>query len=132
VEIAQNQLTRARAFLLEGQLDVAETICRETFEVANADAPAFAANARAVLGQILAAHGDAEGAKSMYRQAVFFLTGAGSDRDAAQLWFELADLLEDVGDLDASRAAYRSAAATTGLRSRARARASAPVSVPTS
>jgi tetratricopeptide (TPR) repeat protein len=132
VEIAQNELTRARAFLLEGRLDMAETICRSTFEVANGDAPSFAASARAVLGQILAANGDTEAAKSMYRQAVFFLTGAGSDRDAAQLWFELADLLEDAGDLDASRAAYRSAAATTGLRSRAKAGASAPLSVPAS
>ena len=42
------------------------------------------------------------------------LTGVGADRDAAQLWFELADLLEDVGDLDAARDAYRSAAASTG------------------
>jgi transcriptional regulator with XRE-family HTH domain len=121
VEIAQNQLARARAYLLEGELDVAETMCRETFESAGEDAPAFAANARAVLGQIVAARGDAEGAKALFRQAVFFLTGAGADRDAAQLWFELADLLEDVGDLDAARAAYRSAAATTGLRSRAKA-----------
>jgi Tfp pilus assembly protein PilF len=55
---------------------------------------------------------------------VFFLTGAGADRDAAQLWFELADLLEDVGDLDAAREAYRSAAASIGLRSRTRSRVS--------
>jgi hypothetical protein len=55
---------------------------------------------------------------------VYFLTGAGSDRDAAQLWFELADLLEDIGDLDAARDAYRSAAASTGLRSRSRNRVS--------
>jgi hypothetical protein len=34
------------------------------------------------------------------------------------LWFELADLFEDVGMLDASRDAYRSAAASAGLRAR--------------
>jgi tetratricopeptide (TPR) repeat protein len=128
VEIAQNELARARIFMLEGDLDTAETMCRGTFEVANAEVPAFAANARAVLGQIFSARGDNEGAKSLYRQAVFFLTGAGADRDAAQLWFELADLLEEVGDLDAARDAYRSAAATTGLRTRSRTRVSVPTS----
>ena len=46
------------------------------------------------------------------------MTGVGADRDAAQLWFELADLLEDVGDVEAARDAYRSAAAASGLRTR--------------
>jgi hypothetical protein len=46
------------------------------------------------------------------------LTGIGSDRGAAQLWFELAGLLEEVGDFDAARDAYKSAAASAGLRSR--------------
>jgi tetratricopeptide (TPR) repeat protein len=124
VEIAYNELVRARVCFLDGDLDRAEEICRETFALANSEAPALAAYARSVLGQIMAARGDAEGAKATFRQAVYFLTGAGSDRDAAQLWFELADLLEDIGDLDAARDAYRSAAASTGLRSRSRNRVS--------
>jgi tetratricopeptide (TPR) repeat protein len=124
VEIATNELARARAFLLDEDLDRAEDICRQTFDVATSEAPSTAAHARAVLGQILMARGDIEAAKTEFRRAVFFLTSAGADQDAAQLWFELADLLEDVGDLDAARQAYRSAAATTGLRSRARARVS--------
>ena len=53
-----------------------------------------------------------------YRRAVFLLTSVGADRDAAQLWFELADLFEDAGDIEASRDAYRSAAAASGLRAR--------------
>jgi tetratricopeptide (TPR) repeat protein/DNA-binding XRE family transcriptional regulator len=122
-EIGVNELNRARVFLFAGELDRAEELCRSQFELATSDAPDFAAFARVVLGQILAARGDIESAKATYRQAVFFLTGAGSDRDAAQLWFELADLLEDVGDFDAAREAYRSAAASTGLRSRSRSRA---------
>ena len=121
VEIATNDLARARAFMLDGDLDRAEEMCRQTFDVATSDAPSTAAHARALLGQILAERGDIEGANAAYRQAVFFLTSAGADNDAAQLWFELADLLEDVGDLDAARQAYRSAAASTGLRSRTRA-----------
>jgi tetratricopeptide (TPR) repeat protein len=117
-EIAVNDLARARAFLLDRDLDRAEEICRHTFEVATSEAPLIAAQARAVLGQIQATRGDVEAAKATFRQAVFFLTGAGADQDAAQLWFDLADLLEDVGDLDAARDAYRSAAASAGLRSR--------------
>jgi tetratricopeptide (TPR) repeat protein len=124
VEIAMNELGRARAFLLGGELEQAEEVCQQTLDVATSEAPGVAALARSVLGQIQAARGDAEAAKTYYRQAVFFLTSAGADRDAAQLWFELADLLEDVGDLDAAREAYRSAAASTGLRSRSRSRVS--------
>ena len=117
-EIAGNDLARARVLLLEGDLEGSEQMCRQTFVVANGDAPVLAADARSILGQIEAARGDIEAATTAYRQAVFFLTGAGADRDAAQLWFELADLLEDIGDLDAARDAYRSAAASSGLRSR--------------
>ena len=103
-------------------LDTAEAMCAEVISV-GAEAPTLAADAQSLVGQIAAAHGDAEGAKRAYRSAVFILTGVGSDRDAAQLWFELADLLEDVGDVEAAREAYRSAAASTGLRSRAKVRA---------
>jgi tetratricopeptide (TPR) repeat protein len=122
VEIAGNALGRARAHLLDGDLDKAEEICRGTFDVANSESPSLAAQARAVLGQIQVARGDHEGAKTTFRQAVFFLTAEGADQDAAQLWFDLADLLEDVGDLDAARDAYRAAAASAGLRSKAKAR----------
>lgn len=124
IDIASNDLARARAFMLEGDLDRAEEICRQTFDVANSDSPDTAAHARAVLGQIQVARGDVEAAKVTYRQAVYFLTSAGGDQDVAQLWFDLASLLEDVGDLDAAREAYRSAAASAGLRSRSKARVS--------
>jgi Tfp pilus assembly protein PilF len=50
---------------------------------------------------------------------VLVLTRIGADRSAAQLWFELASLLEEVGEFDSARDAYRSAAASTGLVSRA-------------
>ena len=46
------------------------------------------------------------------------LSAIGADHGAAQLWFDLADLLEGVGLAEASRDAYRRAAASTGLRTR--------------
>ena len=124
VEISRNALARARAHYLGGDMTRAEDMCFEVLATASDEAPILAADAQALAGQVAAARGDVEGAKSAYRHAVFLLTGAGADRDAAQLWFELADLLEDVGDVDAAREAYRSAAASTGLRSRAKVRGS--------
>jgi tetratricopeptide (TPR) repeat protein len=95
-------------------------MCAEIMLTTVDEAPLLAADAQSLAGQVAAARGDADGAKSAYRRAVFLLTGVGADRDAAQLWFELADLLEDVGDVDAARDAYRSAAASSGLRSRSK------------
>jgi transcriptional regulator with XRE-family HTH domain len=120
IDLARNTLQRARADYLDGNLVRAEERCNSVLESTTAEAPLLAADAQALAGQVAAARGDAEGAKTAYRHAVFLLTGAGADRDAAQLWFELADLLEDVGDVEAAREAYRSAAASTGLRSRSK------------
>ena len=69
----------------------------------------------------LAALGRADEAHAAYVEAMHVLTGAGADRPVAQLWFELADLMEEAGDFDGAREAYRSAAATSGLTSRRRA-----------
>ena len=41
-----------------------------------------------------------------YREAVLILTSIGSDRGAAQLWFELAGQLEDAMEFDAARWAF--------------------------
>jgi tetratricopeptide (TPR) repeat protein len=118
IEIARNNLARARAFFFEGALDIAHTTCVEVFAAVDGEAPFIAADAKTLEGQLAAASGDVASARSSYLQAVFILSGLGSDRGAAQLWFELASLLEDVGENEAARDAYRSAAASTGLRAR--------------
>ena len=46
------------------------------------------------------------------------LSAIGADRTAAELWFELGALWESVGDAEASRDAYRSAAASAGVQLR--------------
>jgi tetratricopeptide (TPR) repeat protein len=123
IEISRNNLAIARAHYFDGDLLAAEALCEQVTSAVETDAPITAADAEALAGQIAAARGDADGAKRAYRRAVFRLTGIGADRDAAQLWFELADLLEDVGDVEAAREAYRSAAAASGLRARPKVRA---------
>nr|WP_297417816.1 hypothetical protein [uncultured Nocardioides sp.] len=46
------------------------------------------------------------------------MTAVGSDRHAGQFWLELGGLLESVGEVEASRDAYRSAAVAAGLHAR--------------
>jgi tetratricopeptide (TPR) repeat protein len=127
IEIARNNISIARAHYLECDLLSARDICNEIIAAAKDVAPLLAADAEALLGQVVAATGDADGAKAAYRRAVFLLTGAGADPHAAQLWFELADLLEEIGDVEAARDAYRSAAAASGLRARPKVRAGVQV-----
>jgi transcriptional regulator with XRE-family HTH domain len=125
-ELASNELARARADYLVGNLSSAAEACTSVLENIQGE-PLIGAEASQLLGQVIAASGDMGGAMRAYRRAVFLLTGIGADRDAAQLWFELASLFEQAGDITASRDAYRSAAAASGLRPRAQTNAPAVV-----
>jgi transcriptional regulator with XRE-family HTH domain len=122
-EIARNNLAIGRAHYFSGDLERARAICEDVIPSVKDEAPILAADAESLWGQVAMANGDLQSAKAAYRRSVFLLTGAGADREAAQLWFELADLLEDAGDSDAARDAYRSAAASSGLRARPKASA---------
>jgi tetratricopeptide (TPR) repeat protein len=126
IEIARNNLAIARSYYLGGELMVAQDLCEQVIAAVNEESPLLAADAESLGGQVAAARGDADGAKRAYKRAVFLLTGIGADRDAAQLWFELADHLEDVGDVEAARDAYRSAAASSGLRIRPKVQVGVP------
>jgi transcriptional regulator with XRE-family HTH domain/TolA-binding protein len=117
-DIADANVYIARAHYLEGDLVRADEMCAEIIATVKDESPLLTAEAQSLSGQVAAARGDSEGAARAYRRAVFTLTSIGADKRAAQLWFELADLLEDVGDVQAARDAYRSAAAASGLRTR--------------
>lgn len=123
IDLARNDGYRARALLLGGDHEAAREVSLRVHAMVCDVAPDIAADAKTVEGQIAAASGDVADATRAYREAVLLLTGVGADRGVAQLWFELAGLLEGVGDLDTSRQAYRSAAAASGLRARPGARA---------
>ena len=77
-----------------------------------------AADALILSGQVGGEQGDASRARAAYQEAIGVLTGMGADRGAAQLWFELGGLLEEIGAGDEARDAYRRAAASTGLTPR--------------
>ncbi|WP_426241304.1 helix-turn-helix domain-containing protein [Nocardioides sp. LHG3406-4] len=114
-DLADNRIAQARARFLLGDVDGARRQASETATVVRSSMPILAADAFALLGQI-AVHEDAlDTARSHFQEAVLLLSGMGADRAAAQLWFELAGLLESVSEPAAALDAYRRAAAATGL-----------------
>ncbi len=120
VDIATNQLVRCKALLLRGANDEVLSQAEEVLRTVGDVAPIVAAGAYVVSGRARAAQGDPAAAARAYREAVQTLSSIGADRTAAELWFELGALWESVGDVAASRDAYRSAAASAGLVLRSR------------
>jgi hypothetical protein len=121
VDIAANQLVQCKAMLLRGAYEDVLVQAEQVLHAVGEVAPIVAAGAHVVRGRAMAARGDLPGAQSAFGEAVLTLSAIGADRSAGELWFELGTLWESVGDVAASRDAYRSAAASTGLRLRSRA-----------
>ncbi len=114
---ADHHLAFARARFLVGDHAAARAQIEACAELTGSAAPLQLAEARTLAGQIAAAEGDLGGARSSYREAVDLLAAVDDDRGVAQLWFELASQLDELGERDGARDAYRRAAASTGLRS---------------
>lgn len=114
---ADHFLVRARAIFLTGDTIQAERSLSTAEELLGDSAPLLRAEAEALRGRIAISGREVDEARRHYAAAVHLLTGVGSDRDAAQLWFELAGLLDRAGDRDGALDAYRSAAAVTGFAS---------------
>ncbi|MDZ5660833.1 helix-turn-helix transcriptional regulator [Nocardioides sp. S-58] len=115
---AQVLLGLARAAFLSGDVSASRDLVAQVHVVANGHLPLAEAEAWALLGSTYASEGDSAEASSCFQRAVLTLSAIGADRVAAQLWFELADLLQGVGLTEAASDAYRRAAASTGLRAR--------------
>lgn len=124
VDRVWTHLGLARARLLRGDLVGSRALTTTVQFLSEGHAPLAEAEARTIEGQSHAAGGDLELAARSYQQAILLLSSIGADRGAAQLWFDLADLLDQVGMTDAALDAYKRAAVSTGLR----ARTSTPVS----
>lgn len=123
IDVARNELAVAHARFLAGEnSDRIRDIARRVYESALGRAPLVAADAKAFEGRTWMEDGDVDAARGCYREAARILTGVGMDRGVAQQWFELADLLEQAGEPELAREAYRSAAASTGLSARPLAR----------
>lgn len=120
IDKLRNDAALARATLMSGDVSLALRMADDVYERAKVDALLVAADALSLRGQAAIHEGDAAAAAQHFRQAVYVMTGVGADRDAANLWFELGGLLESLGEHDAARQAFRSAAASAGLRARPR------------
>ena len=116
---AQVLLGLARAAFLSGDVAGSRELVAEVHAVGNGHLPLAEAEAWALLGSTHVSEGEPAEATSCFQRAVLTLSAIGADRVAAQLWFELADLLLSVGQTEAAADAYRRAAASTGLRARA-------------
>ena len=121
VDRTYTQIGLARAFLLSGDLAGCRGLVEEVLARSNGAAPMAEAEALALQGQLHVAEGAVAEAALSYQAAVLRLSAAGADQGAAQLWFDLAGLLDGVGLSDAALDAYRRAGASTGLRTRMRA-----------
>jgi transcriptional regulator with XRE-family HTH domain/predicted DNA-binding protein len=116
VDLAHCDLGLARARLLAGDTEAAAELGLTTLTSTRDIAPAVAAEAASLLGQVAMSTGTKDRASEHYREAVALLTGVGQDRRAAQLWLDLGTHLEILGDADAARDAYRRAAVASGLQ----------------
>jgi len=112
---ADHHLALAKAHLLLGEHTEAVERLDLSQQLAGDQSPMLVADAYVLSGQVSAAQGDLGEARVAYRAAIQVLSGLGVDRDVAQVWFELAALLDDAGDSDAALDAYRRGAASTGL-----------------
>ncbi len=119
-------LLRGRALFLLGDHAGAEESADMVMATKPTGAPTHEAQSLVLKGRIAFARGDHDQARQAFQAGVLALTGAGADRDAAQLWFELADLLAEVGDHEGALQAFRSAGASTGLHLPNRASATTP------
>jgi transcriptional regulator with XRE-family HTH domain len=117
VDQGWNAVLLARADLVSEDLQAASDRATAVLDRFRDVAPLLTAEALMILGQVAARGSDAPEAARHYREAVIQLSAIGSDRGAAEAWFELGALLDDLDLEGEARDAYRRAAASTGLRS---------------
>lgn len=118
VDRARTVFHLAKAKFLGRDLMAARQLADQARAASAGIAPTIAADAWALLGQVEMDEGSLLGAKECYQQAALTLAAAGEamDRHTAQLWLDLASLLESVGLSAEALDAYRRSAASTGMR----------------
>lgn len=118
IDRAWTLLGLARVAFLAGDPGACRELLVQVHATADGHAPLAEAEALVLEGRSLAAEGKTDLATQAYQRAVHRLSAIGADQSAAQLWFDLADLLTGVGMDEAAMDAYRRAAVSTGLRAR--------------
>ena len=114
-DLANCDVALARVSMMAGDTAAATTAAHRAIDSLHGEAPIALTEALVVLGELAAGAGDLAQARGYIEQAVAALTAAGSDRAAAQLWFDLAARLQALGQTEAALEAYRSASVAAGL-----------------
>jgi transcriptional regulator with XRE-family HTH domain len=117
VDRARNDLVNARALFLSGSHEAASERARSVLGSCDG-LPLLGVHAMTLLGQIAWSAGERDAATGWYREAIALLTGAGADREAAQLWFDLGTLAAEAGLTAEAAEAFRRAAVSAGLQAR--------------
>lgn len=116
LDAARHRLCAARVRHRLGDEDTAADLLDESVALTPDEALDLRAWQSALRGRLAADRGDAHRAREHFLSAVHTLVGNGSDKDAAQLWFELGDTLTTLGEDELALQAFRSAGASQGLR----------------
>lgn len=113
---AEHTLATARTQFVRGDLADAESTAAAVLEMLAGSAPALAATAATLLGEIAMRRGKTPKARQWFEAAIRELSGIGSDQQAARLWSELAVSLDELGEQELALDAYRRSAAASGVR----------------
>ncbi|MGK2880095.1 MAG: helix-turn-helix domain-containing protein [Mycobacterium sp.] len=114
-DTATNQISLAKSHLLRGDLDEALALAGPVAITIAETSPYLAAEAKVVEGQTFLARNMVNEARAAAAGAADLLAQDDGNRWSAQLWFELAQLFEDAGDVQRALNSYRTAAKATGL-----------------
>lgn len=116
LDAARVRLGMAIAHELLGEYPEAVAELEASVTISPANAVELLASQAALRGRLAAARGDLDSASQHYRQGIALLTGSGADRHAAELWYELGQILRGLGESELAADAFRRAGAVQGLR----------------
>jgi tetratricopeptide (TPR) repeat protein len=117
-DLAECVIELARAEIVLGRPQEAVTQAQRAIEILGPVPGRASAQALAVLGEALVRLGRHEEAVAALTRGAEYLETAGLPREAAQAWFDVAELLRHTGSSERQQAhTYRRALTTIGLRS---------------
>ncbi|GAA3686617.1 hypothetical protein GCM10022237_51240 [Nocardioides ginsengisoli] len=118
VDVAIHRLITAQALQLAGDDERAAAVLAESEALIPADIPTVRAWQAALRGRLAAGRGDLDEARGHYQEAVtiMYAHSPATDADSGQLWFELGEVLTELGEGRLALEAYRSAGVARGLR----------------
>jgi tetratricopeptide (TPR) repeat protein len=117
-DISRADVSVAQAHLAAGDPARALELAQAAYDAAPSTSALVRIDCLITVGQARAALGEVDAARDDFRAAAHHLVGVGAQREAAQVWCDLAELLAQVDDAEGSTQALRAAVAASGLTPR--------------